>query len=123
MLCVSGYWHLLWKVKDNNTSFKAQTTIEYAIFIILIAVALIASQVYIKRAIQGRWKEAADSIGQQYDYHSTFVDSNLVVESNTISNTIIINKGMKSAWLKRVETSNTVEVKNIDETIAGEAIN
>lgn len=46
---------------------KAQVTIEYTMVAICIVAALLAMQHYIKRAVQGRLHEAADSIGGQYD--------------------------------------------------------
>ena len=46
---------------------KAQSTLEYALVIACIVAALIGMQHYIKRAAQGKLREAADSIGGQYD--------------------------------------------------------
>ncbi len=45
---------------------KGQGTLEYSMVIICIVAALLATQYYIKRAIQGRVKESADTIGEQY---------------------------------------------------------
>lgn len=39
---------------------------EYAMVIVCIVAALLAMQYYIKRAIQGRVRESADTIGEQY---------------------------------------------------------
>ena len=46
---------------------KAQSLIEYSILIVIIAAAFMTMQVYIKRGFQGRWKQAADDMGDQYD--------------------------------------------------------
>lgn len=45
---------------------KAQSSLEYAILIIIVLGALLSIQVYIKRGIQGRLKTATDDIGEQY---------------------------------------------------------
>ncbi len=45
---------------------RGQSTLEYAMVIICLTVALLTMQHYIKRAIQGRAREAADTIGEQY---------------------------------------------------------
>ena len=45
---------------------RAQTTLEYAILIGVIVAGLIAMQVYLKRGFQGKMKESADSMGQQF---------------------------------------------------------
>lgn len=45
-------------------------TIEYAVFIAIIVAALIGMSVYIKRALGGKWRQAADTFGfgRQYEY-------------------------------------------------------
>jgi uncharacterized protein (UPF0333 family) len=50
----------------NNRRKKGQSTLEYAILVIIILAALLTIQVYIKRGIQGRLKSAADDIGDQF---------------------------------------------------------
>ena len=45
---------------------SAQSTLEYAVLIVLVTVALLATQTYIKRAMQGRLRSAADDIGEQF---------------------------------------------------------
>jgi len=50
---------------------KGQSTLEYAILVVVVIVALIVAQVYIKRAISGRLKSSADDIGEQYSFYGT----------------------------------------------------
>ena len=50
----------------NNRRKKGQSTLEYAILIIIIIGALLSIQVYIKRGVQGRLKQATDDIGDQF---------------------------------------------------------
>jgi len=45
---------------------KGQSTLEYAVLIAIIVGALVAMQVYIKRGLQGRWRQATDDIGEQF---------------------------------------------------------
>ena len=47
-------------------SRKGQSTLEYAILIAVVVAAAIGMQVYVKRGFQGRLKQSADSIGDQY---------------------------------------------------------
>lgn len=51
---------------------KGAYTVEYGILIVIMIAALVGISVYMKRAIIGKWREAADSIGfgRQY-YYST----------------------------------------------------
>jgi len=50
---------------------KAQSTLEYAVIIAVIVGALIAMQIYIKRGVQGRFREASDQIGEQFSPETT----------------------------------------------------
>ena len=60
---------------------KGQSTMEYAILIIIIIGALLAVQVYIKRGIQGKMKSSADDIGQQYSPDNTKIVKQTVQKS------------------------------------------
>ena len=46
---------------------KGQTTIEYAMLLIVVIGAFLTIQNYLKRGVQGRWRDAVDSLGDQYD--------------------------------------------------------
>ena len=52
---------------------KGQSTLEYAILVIIIIGALLSIQVYVKRAAQGGIKKSADDIGDQYSPGNTNV--------------------------------------------------
>lgn len=62
---------------------RGQSTLEYAILIVIVIGALIAIQVYIKRGIQGRLKSATDDIGDQYSPGNT----NISITTTTVSKT------------------------------------
>ncbi|MEI6437122.1 MAG: hypothetical protein WCO69_00055 [Candidatus Omnitrophota bacterium] len=61
---------------------KGQSTLEYAILIIIIIAALLSLQTYVKRGVQGRLKSSTDDIGEQYG-----ASSNYYKETKTRSNT------------------------------------
>ncbi|MDD5130710.1 MAG: hypothetical protein PHS66_06680 [Candidatus Omnitrophica bacterium] len=50
---------------------RGQTTLEVVILIGFVVAALIAMGVYIKRGMQGRLRESADQIGEQYSAGNT----------------------------------------------------
>ena len=62
---------------------KAQSTLEYAILIIIVIGALLSIQVYIKRGIQGRLNSATDDIGEQYSPGNTNIKKITTVTSST----------------------------------------
>ncbi|MGE0267833.1 MAG: hypothetical protein AB7S78_05205 [Candidatus Omnitrophota bacterium] len=67
----------------NKNRKKGQSTLEYAILIIIIIGALLSIQVYIKRGVQGRLKSAADDIGDQFSTGNTNVIKKMVTSSQT----------------------------------------
>ena len=62
---------------------RGQSTLEYAVLIIIVIAALLSIQVYIKRGVQGRLKSSADDIGDQYSVGNT----NVIKKTISISNT------------------------------------
>jgi len=68
----------------NRTKLrKGQSTLEYVILIIIIMGALMSIQVYIKRGLQGRMKQATDDIGDQYSVGNTSITKNVWTNSKT----------------------------------------
>jgi cytoskeletal protein RodZ len=94
---------------------RGQSTLEYAILIVVIIGALLTIQVYIKRSIQGRLKSSADDIGDQYsdgnmnEIKTTYRNStteetfnagnaatNTINETtNTVQNAVVINSAQE----------------------------
>ena len=52
---------------------RGQSTLEYAVLVVIIIGALLSIQFYLKRGIQGRLKSSADDIGDQYSAGNTNV--------------------------------------------------
>ena len=52
---------------------KAMSIVEYSMLIAVVVAALLGMQIYLKRAICGKWKEAGDvfGYGRQYDPEAT----------------------------------------------------
>lgn len=67
----------------NKKRQKGQSTLEYAILIIIIIGALLSIQVYIKRGVQGRLKSATDDIGAQFSVGNTNVVKKMVTSSKS----------------------------------------
>ena len=67
----------------NKKRQKGQSTLEYAVLIIIIIGALLSIQVYIKRGIQGRLKSATDDIGTQFSVGNTNVIKTMTTGSRT----------------------------------------
>lgn len=54
-------------IKQDDHLKLGQSTLETAVLIVVIVMALITMQVYMKRGIQGHLQSSADSLGEQYD--------------------------------------------------------
>lgn len=96
-LTTSGQLHFLWteileRGMQNNINYpeykrhRAQSALEYAMVIVCIVAALMAMQIYIKRGLQGRFRDAADEIGEQYSAKTT--NSNL---TQTYTSNVTVN--------------------------------
>lgn len=67
----------------NKKRQKGQSTLEYAVLIIIIIGALLSIQVYIKRGVQGRLKSATDDIGDQFSPGNTNVVKKMITSSKS----------------------------------------
>lgn len=65
-------------------SKRGQSTLEYAVLVVVIIGALIAMQVYVKRGVQGRLRESTDQIGEQFS--PGYTESNKTTYSYVKSN-------------------------------------
>jgi Flp pilus assembly pilin Flp len=100
-------------LKRMRKKLLAQSTLEYAVLIVLIAAALLASQVYIKRAMQGRLKSSADDLGEQFSLQAgnTHIRVNSSSESEeTVSAGVTTSKLTAAEVTER--TVNTVYDKD-----------
>ena len=93
---------------------KAQSTLEYAVLIIIVIGALLSIQVYIKRGVQGRLKQAADDVGDQFSVGNT----NVVMTTATTSNTEeTFRSGVSATTLLDDEVTETTMNSMIDNAV------
>jgi uncharacterized protein (UPF0333 family) len=96
---------------------KGQSTLEYAVVIAIIVAGLIAMQVYIKRGVQGRLRQASDDIGEQFSPGNTNTDyttTSNVTSTETIRGGSLANKTMPTART----VSNQQQNRTGSETVA-----
>jgi hypothetical protein len=76
--------HMIQKMRK----YQGQSTLEYAILVVIIIAALLSLQVYIKRGFQGRLRKSADDVGDQFStagdakYNKTVTSHSVSHESN-----------------------------------------
>ena len=93
-------------------SRKGQSTLEYAILILIVIVALLAMQVYLKRGLQGRMRESSENIGTAYS--PGYTTSSFVVTSNS-GTTEVVTGGA-------APTTTTTLTNRIDNRIGAEKV-
>jgi len=91
---------------------KGQSTLEYAIIIAVVVAALLAMQVYIKRGLQGKLRQASDDIGDQFSPGYTTGTTTTV---SNINSTEVITGG---AAPTTATTSNQSQTLNVNENVA-----
>ena len=98
---------------------KGQSTLEYAVLIIIVIGALLSIQVYIKRGVQGRLRQAADDIGDQYSAGNMNIRRVTTVVSNS---TEVQNSGEFNTTLREDEQTTVyanAEIVNIEQEFWG----
>ena len=92
---------------------RAQSTLEYAVLIGVIVAGLIAMQVYLKRGFQGKLREGADSMGEQfspgytnYSYSTNSFTNSLEVLANEVTTTTLRTQQTNRIGNEQVSTSN-----------------
>ena len=94
----------------KNHKKKGQTFLEYTIVITIILGAFLAIQTHFKRGIQGRWKSAVDTLGEQYD--PRVADSNLRHTIVRVSNTDIVAVDTGTGYITtRQDRATSIEKK------------
>lgn len=97
---------------------KGQSTIEYAVLLIIVLGAFVAAGNYIKRGLQGRWKAAIDDMGDQYDPRTATGSVTHTVMVNSITNIIAVptTNGFDTT---RVDISNSLDRRTGSMSVGG----
>ncbi|MBF0479879.1 MAG: hypothetical protein HQL26_10390 [Candidatus Omnitrophica bacterium] len=89
---------------------RGQSTLEYLVYMTVIIAVFVTVSTYFKRGVAGRWKAAADDVGDQYDPRTA--ESNVLYtvkgESATILKVIETKNGQ---YTERTDLSNMIETK------------
>jgi len=99
---------------------KGQSTLEYAVLIIIIIGALLSIQVYIKRGIQGRLKSATDDIGEQFSPGNTNARITTKVNSITRQVSRLGRQTTEYEGAENTEVITNMQIINVDEEFWGQ---
>ena len=83
---------------------------EYVLLLTIVMAAFLTASNYLKRGIQGKWKQAVDDLGEQYD--PTVMDTNIKHVLKVNSETRIFTENtINGFWTNRYDFSNSAEEK------------
>ena len=94
---------------------RGQSVLEYTIMLVIVIAALVAMQSYLKRGVQGRWKESVDGLGEQYDQGRADSVITHMMQSNTESRMQTVkttNNGVDGYYTMRSDSASSQETKN-----------
>ena len=92
---------------------KGQSTLEYAIIIMIVIAALLTMQNWVKRGISGRLKSSADDIGDQFSVGNTNGIKSTATHSVTQETFGIEGQGVSKSAMLANEVTNSVDKQQI----------
>ena len=98
---------------------RAQSTLEYAMIVVILVAALIAMQIYIKRSMQGRLRAIADDLGQQYAPKNTTSDITITSESDQDTKVETIRQYNATKQADELKTTTTITINKETDTRSG----
>lgn len=107
-------------MNNARRKYRAQSVLEYTMVIACLVGALLAMQIYIKRSIQGRARDAADEIGEQYSAKTT--TSMLIQGVSTPDGQNVTTTG-KPRFIDVKRSDGTTETREIMEVTRTEPVN
>ena len=78
--------------QQTGLTQQGQTAVEFAVLVTVIIAAFLAMQVYMERGMSGRFRGAADSIGEQYAPRHTASDFTVSFSGTTVTKTQLMPK-------------------------------
>jgi len=96
-------------------SNKGQSTLEYTIMIAIVIGALLLMQIYMKRGVQGKVRESADSIGEQFDAQNTTISSTVTRTAKTVQ---VMSNGTTNTYTGAGGGTQEVRTEHATENVA-----
>ena len=101
-------------------SARGQSTVEIAVLIAVIVGALLTMQIYIKRGAMGRYRDASDQIGEQFNPHNTVSTFN--IQSGATRQEALVTNGQQKSTIQGTETRNRTGTENVQEGLGTETL-
>jgi Flp pilus assembly pilin Flp len=99
---------------------QAQSTLEFALLVVAVAAALIAMDIYLKRGIQGKLRQSADELGQQYAPGNTSSSITTETSGHVITNVYSDTVGNRTETTTITNILSESEKRSGTETVSPE---
>lgn len=86
---------------------KAQSITEYAVLMGIIVLAIVLTQVYLKRSIQGKFKSTADDLGEQFTTGRNYTLQTVQQSMRNDKTAVGDNLTLSDAWSQSTIADNT----------------
>ena len=95
----------------RRSNRRAQTTLEFSVLLIIVIAALMSMANYIGRGMAGRWRDAVEGMGDQYDPRIT--NSRIIerLEANSIVTIYSVPNQNNGVWTMREDYTNSITSK------------
>ena len=93
------------KIRSNN----GQTLLEFVVLFIVLIGAFLAMQNYLRRGVQGKWKESLEGMARQYDPAANVATGYVLIQNATTVINVTDEPGGYRTW--RTDTTNMFEQK------------
>lgn len=107
------------RIKRN----MAQSTLEYAVIVTVVIVSLLALQIYIKRAAEGKLRESSDRLGQQFEIGNTITHSENTRNGTVLQLTNVDDTGTNTSDTKGVSQTVITGEGEISTSLGNETVN
>lgn len=82
---------------------KGQSILEYTLLTACFIAAVVAMQIYVKRGMEGKWRQNMDEFGTQYSAEHTSAD--ILIRQNSVIKTTVETKDREDGKLTSVTTT------------------
>ena len=99
---------------------KGQSTVEYAVLIVVVIAALLAMAIFMKRGTMGKLRDSTNQIGEQFTPLGTTNDYTRTFTSTRTQDAQ--SDGSEFSQIQKAETQNKTGSENVQERIDAEKI-
>lgn len=99
---------------------RGQTTLEFALLVIVVIGAVLAMQIWLKRSVMGKLRESGDQVGEQFS--AGFTNANYTTTINGTRSERTFSNGLQSSNITGAELQHRSGSENVTTNLANEQL-